>query len=280
MDYRQACRCANQLINSLRQDFFRDQLQSATEAILFGMQQQLRAFPQIQSVNIADSHCRYLRTLLFLVLLWTARSLNEHTSSICQSVYFHTRALRHVCSALTEDTAAALAVTLVQSRLDYTNSILFETSTSNIKKLLRAQNTLARIILTNLGPLQLHLSYFSYTGCRFSHASDTNCQLLPINHCQWHIQPTCICYFSSCNPLDPFSQVTEPAGVAYIVIRVWQTCFQLLHTICLEHVTTIHPISQQFKLIQISSKNPSVCSSFFKYPLSSCHLCFRFKPCA
>ena len=48
----------------------------------------------------------------------------------------------------------------------------------------------------------------------------------------------------------------EPAGVtyAYIVVRVWQTCIQLLRTICLEQVTAIHPICQQFQLIQISSK--------------------------
>ena len=40
-------------------------------------------------------------------------------------------------------------------------------------------------------------------------------------------------------------------------IRVWQTCFHLLRTICLEQVTAIRPISQQFQLIQISSKNSS-----------------------
>jgi len=40
-----------------------------------------------------------------------------------------------------------------------------------------------------------------------------------------------------------------------------QACFQLLHTICLEQVTAIHPISKQFQLIQISFKNPPVCSS-------------------
>jgi len=50
-------------------------------------------------------------------------------------------------------------------------------------------------------------------------------------------------------------------ATAYNIIRVWQTCFQLLCTICLEQLTVIYPISQQFQLIQIPSKNPSVCSS-------------------
>ena len=49
--------------------------------------------------------------------------------------------------------------------------------------------------------------------------------------------------------------------LAYTVIRVWQTCFQLLCTICLEQVSAIHLISQQFQLVQTSSKNSSVCSS-------------------
>jgi len=40
-----------------------------------------------------------------------------------------------------------------------------------------------------------------------------------------------------------------------------QACFQLLHTICLEQVTAIRPISKQFQLIQISFKNPPVFSS-------------------
>jgi len=59
------------------------------------------------------------------------------------------------------------------------------------------------------GPLQVHLSYVAYTGYRLSHASNTNWQLLPINHWQQHNQPTCICYFSSINALDRFGQVAR-----------------------------------------------------------------------
>jgi len=122
-----------------------------SEAVLFGTRQRLRAFPPIQSVSIAGCQVLLSQTLTVLgVTLDSTLSLNKHTSSICQSMYFHMRALRHVRSALTEDTATALAVSLVQSRLDYANSILFKTSTSNINKLQRVQNTLARIALPNL----------------------------------------------------------------------------------------------------------------------------------
>jgi len=45
--------------------------------------------------------------------------------------------------------AKSVAVSLVSSRLDYANSLLFGTSTSNLHKLQRVQNTLAKIVLNN-----------------------------------------------------------------------------------------------------------------------------------
>ena len=62
-------------------------------------------------------------------------------------MYFHMMAFTHIRSALIDDMPAALAVTLVQSLLDYTNSILYTTSLSNIHKLQSAQNTLPQIVL-------------------------------------------------------------------------------------------------------------------------------------
>ena len=45
------------------------------------------------------------------------------------------------------DMATSIAVTLVQSRLDYANSLLYRVSTRNIHKLQRCQNAAARLIL-------------------------------------------------------------------------------------------------------------------------------------
>ena len=45
--------------------------------------------------------------------------------------------------------ATSIAVALVQSRLDYANSILYHTSSHNIAKLQRVQNMAARLVLRN-----------------------------------------------------------------------------------------------------------------------------------
>ena len=53
--------------------------------------------------------------------------------------------------------------------------------------------------------------------------------------------------------------------------------FQLLCTICLEQVTAIHPISQQFQLVHISSKNPSLWSSLMSTVLLPPSDCLHLK---
>ena len=57
------------------------------------------------------------------------------------------RALKHIRPVLTQDMANSIAVSLVQSRLDYANSLLYNTSDHNINKLQRVQNMAARLVL-------------------------------------------------------------------------------------------------------------------------------------
>ena len=124
-------------------------------------------------------------------------------------MYFHMRALRHARPALTEDKTTALMVTLVQSRLDYANSILFKTSTSNIKKLQTAQTHWHTLFSQISGQLQLHLSYFAYILVMLILCFKYKLATITSKSCQQHNQPTCICYFSSINPIDPFCQVAR-----------------------------------------------------------------------
>jgi len=77
-------------------------------------------------------------------------SLDQHVSSVCRYSYYHLRALRHIRSTLNDDMAKSVAVTLVSSHLDYANSVPFGTSVSNINKIQRVHNTLAKIVFNDL----------------------------------------------------------------------------------------------------------------------------------
>ena len=77
------------------------------------------------------------------------RRLNKHVSSVCKSAYYSIKALCHIKPVLTCDMDRAIAASLTQTRLDFANSLLIRTSGSNVNKLQRVQNCLARVVLRN-----------------------------------------------------------------------------------------------------------------------------------
>jgi len=114
---------------------------SKSESILFGTRQRLRNFPLVSTPTIAGSQIPFSDNIKTLgVTLDANLTLNQHVSSLCKSMHFHTRALRHIRPALSDCMATTLAISLVQSHLDYANSLLHGTSAANIHKLQCAQN--------------------------------------------------------------------------------------------------------------------------------------------
>ena len=83
------------------------------------------------------------------VTLDSTLKFNSHVSSVCKASYYYLQALKHIRPVLTQDMAASIAVALVQSRLDYANSILYQTSVNNIHKLQRVQNMAAQLVTRN-----------------------------------------------------------------------------------------------------------------------------------
>ena len=73
-------------------------------------------------------------------------SFDKHINNIYRACYFYIRGLRHVRSAVSTDTAQIVACVIVSSRLDYCNASLDAMSESNLDKLQRVQNTLARVV--------------------------------------------------------------------------------------------------------------------------------------
>jgi len=75
-----------------------------------------------------------------------ALSFTKHVDDICKAAYHHTKAFRHIRKCTSDDDAKTIAATMVSTRLDYCNSVLYNTSHCNISKLQRVHNALARAV--------------------------------------------------------------------------------------------------------------------------------------
>jgi Reverse transcriptase (RNA-dependent DNA polymerase) len=118
-----------------------------TEAMIVASPNQLKKIDSSQPLNIAGTQVVLADNIKIVgVTLDSSLSFDKHVSAICQSCNYHLRALRHVRPMLSFDLASQLACSIVASRLDYCNSILFGASQSNIARLQRIQNNLARIV--------------------------------------------------------------------------------------------------------------------------------------
>jgi len=47
------------------------------------------------------------------VILDSNLTFDSHVSAVCKKSFFHLRALRHICSALTDEMAVSIAVALI-----------------------------------------------------------------------------------------------------------------------------------------------------------------------
>ena len=73
-------------------------------------------------------------------------SFDQHVQNIVKASNFHIRALRHIRPYMDKSVANTVACSIVNTRLDYCNAVLYGTNKTNIKKLQRVQNTLARVV--------------------------------------------------------------------------------------------------------------------------------------
>lgn len=121
---------------------------SKSDAALFSTRQRLQKHKTsgLKTVNILDSIIPISDTLTVLgVTLDSSLSFDKHCSKTVQSCLYHLRALRHIRPLLNTSDAELLSCCLVQSRLDYCNSLLAHTSKDNLHKLQRMQNSAARL---------------------------------------------------------------------------------------------------------------------------------------
>ena len=73
-------------------------------------------------------------------------NFRSHISAICSSCIYHIRDVRRIHHHLVLDSAKLLATALVSSRLDYCNSVFSGIAETDLTKLRRVLNRLARVV--------------------------------------------------------------------------------------------------------------------------------------
>jgi len=120
---------------------------SKTEALVIGTYQQVAKFNSAGGVKIANAVVPVSSAVRILgVTIDRHLTFDDHVTKVVQSCNYHIRSLRHIRKLIDKDTANLLACSLVMSRLDYCNALLYGMTNKNINRLQRVQKSLARIV--------------------------------------------------------------------------------------------------------------------------------------
>ena len=123
---------------------------SKTEFLLLGSSKQRDKFSEFFPLSFLDNAIQPANSARNLgVSFDNNMNFKDHISNICKTCFYHIRDLRRIRKHLNLPTAKTIAYSLISSRLDYCNSLLFKISKCDLSKLQRVQNCLARVICKN-----------------------------------------------------------------------------------------------------------------------------------
>jgi len=118
-----------------------------SEVLLVARKAKADKFAGGTGVCVAGSDIAFSVQLKSLgVTLDQGLSFDQHVGNTVKASNFNIRALRHIRPMLDKSVANTVACSIVSTRLDYCNSLLYGTSKGNIQRLQRVQNTLARVV--------------------------------------------------------------------------------------------------------------------------------------
>jgi hypothetical protein len=118
-----------------------------SEALLIARKANAQSFAGGSGISVAGSDITFSVKLKSLgVTIDQTLSFDQHVQNIVKTSNYHIKALRHIRPFLDKSVANTVACSIVNTRLDYCNSLLYGTSKINVKKLQRVQNTLARVV--------------------------------------------------------------------------------------------------------------------------------------
>jgi hypothetical protein len=104
----------------------------------------------------------------------TVTTFDKHVQNVFKLTSDHIRVTNQNRSSLTTDMAKIAACALVNSRLDYVNSVIYGTRAANTSKLQRVQNYLARVDTHTKQVQHIHPALQNaYSGCLSTTVSTT-----------------------------------------------------------------------------------------------------------
>ena len=117
-----------------------------TEAVVFSSQHNSIYTENIE-LKIGDSNIKPSKSARNLgVILDSKMDMNEQVNSVSRSCYAQLRRIGHIRPYLSSNATKTLVNSLVTSRLDYCNALLYGIPKSTSDRLQRVQNTAARLI--------------------------------------------------------------------------------------------------------------------------------------
>ena len=120
---------------------------SKTEFLIIGSKF-ARNKPDVESIVIGEETVPAAASARNIgVIMDSNLTMADHVSSVCKSSYAHLRNISQIRKYLTQDATATLIHSLVVSRLDSMNSLLFGLPDSTISKLQKIQNHAAKVVV-------------------------------------------------------------------------------------------------------------------------------------
>jgi hypothetical protein len=124
---------------------------SKSEALTMSTKQRMKQLSTtgLTSVSVAGDNVPLAKSITTLGLtIDNSLTFSKHVQSTVRSSMYHIRALRHIRHLLTQKDANTVASSLIHSKLDYLNSVLYNTSATNINSLQHIENAAARVVLS------------------------------------------------------------------------------------------------------------------------------------
>ena len=113
------------------------------------------------TIKIGDSVIKSSKKIRNLgVIMDSNLTMSPQISAVSKSMYFHMRRIRHIRHYLDDATCTKAVMTIVISRLDFSNALLAGISEAGLHKLQVAQNTAARLITRT--PMTEHITPVLY----------------------------------------------------------------------------------------------------------------------